>query len=90
MGKLKKLTIVAAKKLTVVTMVIVSASMIIGFSAKYIFKVNDSPVVQAAEVVLKAHGIDIDFSQEDKNDLDFVPDYMETLDTSKPYCDHTE
>lgn len=41
---------------------LIGGCLLLGSLALYISKTPDSPLEQAAEAVLKAHGIDIDFS----------------------------
>lgn len=55
-----------------VPVLIIVASLIAGFIAYKISGKNDSPIEQAAESVLKAQGVDIDFSPDDDDQVDEV------------------
>jgi hypothetical protein len=44
--------------------IIIAVAGVIGFGAFFFSGKPDSPVEQAAEAVLRTHGIDIDFSPE--------------------------
>ena len=46
--------------------IVIAVAIVVGVTARFVTKQNDSVVEQAAEKVLKAKGIDIDFSPEDK------------------------
>jgi hypothetical protein len=45
---------------------IIGGALAIGLSAKIFTKTNDHPIEQAAESVLRSHGIDLDFSPDDE------------------------
>ena len=47
--------------------ILIAGAFAIGLAFKFGTKFIDHPVEQAAETVLKQHGIDVDFSDEKKN-----------------------
>lgn len=46
----------------------IAVAIVTGIGAHFITKQNDTPVEQAAEAVLRAKGIEIDFSPDDKDE----------------------
>lgn len=52
-------------KLPYLKILIISFLLMLGLFAHIISKKNDSPLEQAAEAILEAQGIDIDFSPDD-------------------------
>jgi hypothetical protein len=49
-----------------IPVILIATALCAGFLAYKLTKVNDSPVEQAAEAVLRTEGIDIDFSPDDQ------------------------
>jgi hypothetical protein len=45
-----------------------AGALVFGSAIHTITKVNDSPLEQVAETVLRGHGIDIDFSPDDEDE----------------------
>lgn len=52
--------------LEIIGAIVIAVAVAVGLGAHYVSKKNDSAVEQLAETVLKAKGIDIDFSADDK------------------------
>jgi len=51
-----------------IPVIIITAAFLVGLGSYLFTKKNDGHVEQAAEAVLRTHGIDIDFSPDDEAD----------------------
>lgn len=54
-----------SKGFAYVQVIVIIVALCVGSAAYFVSKKNDSAVEQAAEAVLKGHGVDIDFSPDD-------------------------
>jgi hypothetical protein len=54
-------------KINMETVIIIIVALVVGTGGFLLSKKNDGPVEQMAEAVLRAEGIDIDLSPEDKD-----------------------
>lgn len=57
-----------SKGFAFVPVMVIIAALCVGSAAFFISKKNDSHVEQAAEAVLRTHGVDIDFSPDDEDE----------------------
>jgi hypothetical protein len=52
----------------ILPVLLIVGALVAGYASKIFTKQNDHPIEQAAESVLRSHGIDLDFSPDDKDE----------------------
>jgi hypothetical protein len=52
----------------ILPVLLIVGALVVGYASKILTNSDDHPIEQAAESVLRSHGIDLDFSPEDTDD----------------------